>query len=269
MATAPGWRAPRVLPHDDDIDAAATCSTPASAWPCSSARARAARRTRSSRVAERLGAGIATSLLGKPYVDESLPFDAGTMGHLGTTASAELMARVRHAPARRQQRSLDRVLSGAGTGPRRADRSRRPAHRPPLPDRGPLRRRRARRRCARCCRCSRTAATAPGGGRSRRRSRRGTRSPRSARRARPAAQPRSSSCASSRTTCPPTRRSAVDVGSVVYWYARHLRLPSRRACAPFHDARIDGMCAAVRHRREARRARAARWSRSPATARCR
>jgi pyruvate dehydrogenase (quinone) len=44
-------------------------------------------------VAQRLGAGIATSLLGKPYVDESLPFVAGTMGHLGTTASADLMTR--------------------------------------------------------------------------------------------------------------------------------------------------------------------------------
>ncbi|WDF33819.1 thiamine pyrophosphate-requiring protein [Arthrobacter agilis] len=42
-------------------------------------------------VAERLGAGITTSLLGKPYVDESLPFSTGTMGHLGTTSSAHLM----------------------------------------------------------------------------------------------------------------------------------------------------------------------------------
>jgi pyruvate dehydrogenase (quinone) len=42
-------------------------------------------------VAERLGAGITTSLLGKPYVDESLSFATGTMGHLGTTASAHLM----------------------------------------------------------------------------------------------------------------------------------------------------------------------------------
>src|SRR4029453_17413706 len=32
-----------------------------------------------------------TSLLGKPYVDETLPFAAGTMGHLGTTASAHLL----------------------------------------------------------------------------------------------------------------------------------------------------------------------------------
>lgn len=43
-------------------------------------------------VADRLGAGITTSLLGKPFVDESLPHATGTMGHLGTTASAHLMA---------------------------------------------------------------------------------------------------------------------------------------------------------------------------------
>lgn len=41
---------------------------------------------------ERLGAGVTTSLLGKPLLDESLPYHCGVMGHLGTTASAELMA---------------------------------------------------------------------------------------------------------------------------------------------------------------------------------
>ncbi len=42
-------------------------------------------------LADRLGAGMTTSLLGKPVLDESLPFHTGVMGHLGTTASAELM----------------------------------------------------------------------------------------------------------------------------------------------------------------------------------
>ncbi|MFC8923059.1 thiamine pyrophosphate-requiring protein [Cellulosimicrobium sp. NPDC057127] len=41
---------------------------------------------------ERLGAGVTTSLLGKPLLDESLPYHCGVMGHLGTTASAELMS---------------------------------------------------------------------------------------------------------------------------------------------------------------------------------
>jgi pyruvate dehydrogenase (quinone) len=42
-------------------------------------------------IAQRLGAGITTSLLGKPFVDETLPFATGVMGHLGTTASAHLL----------------------------------------------------------------------------------------------------------------------------------------------------------------------------------
>nr|BFF18450.1 hypothetical protein GCM10025730_19710 [Promicromonospora thailandica] len=43
-------------------------------------------------VVERLGGGLTTSLLGKPVLDESLPYHCGVMGHLGTTASADLMA---------------------------------------------------------------------------------------------------------------------------------------------------------------------------------
>ncbi|GAT12127.1 thiamine pyrophosphate-requiring protein [Mycolicibacterium novocastrense] len=44
------------------------------------------------RIVELLGAGVATSLLGKPVLDESAPWHTGVMGHLGTTASAQLMA---------------------------------------------------------------------------------------------------------------------------------------------------------------------------------
>jgi pyruvate dehydrogenase (quinone) len=42
-------------------------------------------------VTDRLQAGIATSLLGKPVVDETLPFVCGCIGHLGTTAAQRLM----------------------------------------------------------------------------------------------------------------------------------------------------------------------------------
>ncbi|WNG86299.1 thiamine pyrophosphate-requiring protein [Mycobacterium sp. ITM-2016-00317] len=38
-----------------------------------------------------LGAGVTASLLGKPVLDESAPWHTGVMGHLGTTASADLM----------------------------------------------------------------------------------------------------------------------------------------------------------------------------------
>lgn len=40
---------------------------------------------------EALGAGVTASLLGKPVLDESAPWHTGVMGHLGTTASADLM----------------------------------------------------------------------------------------------------------------------------------------------------------------------------------
>jgi pyruvate dehydrogenase (quinone) len=43
-------------------------------------------------VVDRLGAGVTVSLVGKPVLDESAPWHTGVMGHLGTTASAQLMA---------------------------------------------------------------------------------------------------------------------------------------------------------------------------------
>ena len=42
-------------------------------------------------MADRLGAGIATSLLGKPVLDEDLPHVCGCIGHLGTDAAQKLM----------------------------------------------------------------------------------------------------------------------------------------------------------------------------------
>jgi pyruvate dehydrogenase (quinone) len=42
-------------------------------------------------VADRLGAGIATSLLGKPVIDDTLPQVTGCIGHLGTDAAQRLM----------------------------------------------------------------------------------------------------------------------------------------------------------------------------------
>ncbi|MCW2787343.1 MAG: thiamine pyrophosphate protein binding domain protein [Marmoricola sp.] len=91
MVTVPQWRKPRVIPRDDDLREAAEVlnagqrvavlvgqgARDAGAW--------------SQEVADRLGAGVTTSLLGKPWWDESLPYSCGVMGHLGTSASAWLM----------------------------------------------------------------------------------------------------------------------------------------------------------------------------------
>lgn len=43
------------------------------------------------RIVDALGAGVTTSLLGKPVLSEDEPWHTGVMGHLGTTASARLM----------------------------------------------------------------------------------------------------------------------------------------------------------------------------------
>ena len=91
VPTAVEWRRPVVVPRPDDLRAAAEVLDAGErvallvgqgardAWP----QVRA--------VAQRLGAGVTTSLLGKPYVDETSPTSCGVMGHLGTSASAWLL----------------------------------------------------------------------------------------------------------------------------------------------------------------------------------
>lgn len=91
VVTAPTWSTSAKTPHGEDLDAAAALLN--SAQRVALLVGQGARHAGAEvvAVAEQLGAGIATSLLGKPYVDESLPFAVGTMGHLGTTASAHLL----------------------------------------------------------------------------------------------------------------------------------------------------------------------------------
>jgi pyruvate dehydrogenase (quinone) len=91
VVTAPSWSAAAKTPREEDLAAAAALLN--SAERVALLVGQGARHAAGEvvAVAEKLGAGIATSLLGKPYVDESLPFAAGTMGHLGSTASAHLL----------------------------------------------------------------------------------------------------------------------------------------------------------------------------------
>ena len=91
MVTAPGFRPPRVLPHDEDLARAAEVLSAGRKVALLVGQGAKHAQDQVVAVAERLGAGIATSLLGKPYVDESLPVATGVMGHLGTTASAHLL----------------------------------------------------------------------------------------------------------------------------------------------------------------------------------
>lgn len=92
IVTAPGWRPPHVVPREDDLRAAADVLAAGEKVALLVGQGARAAQAEVVAVADRLGAGITTSLLGKPYVDESLPQATGVMGHLGTTASAHLMA---------------------------------------------------------------------------------------------------------------------------------------------------------------------------------
>ena len=103
-------RAPEELPHEHGVVPTARggarrgccrarrtsprrprCSTPGSGWRCSSVRARAAPAARSSRWPSASARASRTSLLGKPCVGRDVADDCGVMGHLGTTASGWLL----------------------------------------------------------------------------------------------------------------------------------------------------------------------------------
>ncbi|HEY6748424.1 MAG TPA: thiamine pyrophosphate-requiring protein [Mycobacteriales bacterium] len=222
MASAPEWRAPRVLPRDDDLRAAADLLAAGErvALLVGQGARHAAGQVRA--VAERLGAGVVTSLLGKPWVDESLPYVAGTMGHLGTAASAVVMGEcdtllivgshdpwTEFYPAPGQARAVQVDLDGRQIGDRYpvevglvGDAAETlDALLPLLPDRTGWRAR-VEAAVADSDRLAAARAELP------------------ARPLNPELVVRSLS-----ERLPGDAQVSVDVGSVTYWYARHLRLP--------------------------------------------
>jgi pyruvate dehydrogenase (quinone) len=92
VPTAVGWRRPRVVPAEDDLREAAALLASAERVALLVGQGARDAGDEVRAVAERLGAGVTTSLLGKPWLDESWSLACGVMGHLGTTASAWLMA---------------------------------------------------------------------------------------------------------------------------------------------------------------------------------
>jgi pyruvate dehydrogenase (quinone) len=92
VVTAPGFSRPRVLPDDDALDAAAALLVAGQRPALLVGQGARHAGAHVAAVAERLGAGVTTSLLGKPWWDESRADSCGVMGHLGTTASAHLLA---------------------------------------------------------------------------------------------------------------------------------------------------------------------------------
>ncbi len=91
VVTAPRWATGRILPRDEDLTAAVEVIEAGEKIALLVGRGAHAASDEVIALAEHLGAGITTSLLGKPHIDETHPLAAGTMGHLGTTASAHVL----------------------------------------------------------------------------------------------------------------------------------------------------------------------------------
>ena len=91
LATTVGYVAPRVLPHDAELDRAAELLNAGSKVAILVGAGALGATDEVIRVAERLDAGIAKALLGKAAVPDDLPFVTGSVGWLGTRASNEMM----------------------------------------------------------------------------------------------------------------------------------------------------------------------------------
>jgi len=224
IVTSPGLRPARVIPYSDDIRAAAAVLDAGERVAILVGQGAYGAAGEIVELADRLGAGVTASLLGKPVLDEGLPYHAGVMGHLGTTASVELMRNcdtlliigsndpwTEFYPAPGQARAVQIDIDGRRLG------ARYPLEVPLLGD------------AAETVRALTAAvATRPDGAwrdqvvRWVRRSREITAADADAA-AEPLNPQRVISALSGRL--PADAQVAVDVGSVTYWYARHLRLP--------------------------------------------
>ncbi|MBO4210019.1 thiamine pyrophosphate-requiring protein [Micromonospora echinofusca] len=92
LAANPGLPLARVLPHDADLNAAAQVLSSGRRVALLVGQGGYGAADEIQALADRLGAGVATSLLGKPVLDERLPFHTGVIGDVGGDASAQLMA---------------------------------------------------------------------------------------------------------------------------------------------------------------------------------
>jgi pyruvate dehydrogenase (quinone) len=224
IVTSPGLRPARVVPYEADIRAAADLLSAGERVAILVGQGGYRAAGEIVELADRLGAGVAASLLGKPVLDETRPYHTGVMGHLGTTASAELMAEcdtlllvgtndpwTEFYPKPGQARAVQIDIDGRRLG------GRYPVEVPLLGDaaetlRGlidaiPRREDRSwRERVEASVRRWHEIATA---------------------RAFAPAEPLNPQhvVRALNGRLPADARVAVDVGSVVYWYARHLRLP--------------------------------------------
>ncbi len=93
IATATGWSPPRVLPEVDALDRAAAVLGAGERPAIVVGQGARAARAEVLELADRLGAGVAKALLGKAVVPDDCPFVTGAVGHLGTLASEWMLSR--------------------------------------------------------------------------------------------------------------------------------------------------------------------------------
>ncbi|MER7442691.1 thiamine pyrophosphate-binding protein [Micromonospora avicenniae] len=91
ITATPGEPLARVLPHEVDLAAAAQLLGAGQRVAILVGQGAQDAEDEVVALADRLGAGVACSLLGKPVLDERLPYHAGVLGEVGTRAAAELM----------------------------------------------------------------------------------------------------------------------------------------------------------------------------------
>ena len=89
--SGPGYRAPRVIPTDHDLDQAADVLNSGERVAMLIGQGAMHAADEVTQVAETLGAGVAKALLGKAVLPDDLPFVTGSIGLLGTKPSWTLM----------------------------------------------------------------------------------------------------------------------------------------------------------------------------------
>ena len=93
VTSAPVWSPPQVVPARADLEAAAAVINDGGRVAFLVGQGARGAGAQVAVLAEKVGAGVTTSLMGKPYVDESHPLAAGVMGHLGTSASGYVLGK--------------------------------------------------------------------------------------------------------------------------------------------------------------------------------
>ena len=86
-----GYTAPRVLPHDEDLQRAADVLNAGNKVAILVGAGALGASDEVTEIAERLGAGVAKALLGKSVLPDDLPWVTGAIGLLGTQPSDEMM----------------------------------------------------------------------------------------------------------------------------------------------------------------------------------